>query len=141
MPILKAKINGHNKKVLENTPPSKTNLCSCLKKENCPMRGACLTENLLYYTRINCDEETYRPTLCKGICQTTFKKRYVNRKKSFTAEKNKNHTKSSIEYPKLANFKKCSFCFHKKLVIVDDTEEIFSSKCAKLISQCCHGNN
>ena len=51
MPNLKAKIDGHNKKILENTPPPKTKLCNCLKKENCPMRGACLTENVLYYAR------------------------------------------------------------------------------------------
>ena len=58
MPNLKAKIDGHNKKILENTPPPKTKLCNCLKKENCPMRGACLTENVLYYTRISCDDKT-----------------------------------------------------------------------------------
>ena len=36
------------------------------------MRGACLTENLLYYARISCDDETYKPKLYKGICETTF---------------------------------------------------------------------
>ena len=96
MPNLKAKIDGHNKKILENTPPPKTKLCNCLKKENCPMRGACLTGNVLYYdARISCDDETYKPKLYKGICETTFKKRYANHKKSFNAEKNKNDTKLS----------------------------------------------
>ena len=103
MPNLKAKIDGHSKKILENTPPPKTKLCNCLKKENCPMRGACLTENVLYYARISCDNETYKSKLYKGICETTFKKRYANHKKSFNAEKNKNDTKLSIEYWKLAN--------------------------------------
>ena len=57
MPNLKAKIDGHNKKTLETTPPPKTKLCNCLKKENCPMRGACLTENILYYARISCEDK------------------------------------------------------------------------------------
>ena len=57
MPNLKAKIDGHNKKILENTPPPKTKLCNCLKKENCPRREACLTENVLYYARISWDDE------------------------------------------------------------------------------------
>ena len=35
---LKAKIDGHNTKILENAPPPKTKLCNCLKKEGCPMR-------------------------------------------------------------------------------------------------------
>ena len=33
MPDLKAKIDGHNKKILENTLLPKTQLCNCLKKK------------------------------------------------------------------------------------------------------------
>ena len=44
------------------------------------MRGAYLTENVLYYARIACDDETYKPKLYKGICETAFKKRYANHK-------------------------------------------------------------
>ena len=105
MPNLKAKIDGHNKKILETTLPQKTKLCNCLKKENCRMRGACLTENILYYARIICDDETYKPKLYKGIIETTFKKRYPNYKKSFNVEKSKNDTKLSAEYWKMANKK------------------------------------
>ena len=78
MPNLKAKIDGQNKKILETTPPPKTKLCICLEKENCPMRRACLNENILYYARIGCGDETYKPKLYKGICETT----YANHKKS-----------------------------------------------------------
>ena len=105
MPSLKAQIDGHEKKIFENTPPLKTKLCNCSKKENCPMRGACLTKIGLYQARISCNDETYRMKLYKGICETTFKKRYVNHKKSFNVEKNKNDTKLSTEYWKLANSK------------------------------------
>ena len=41
------------------------------------MRGTCLTENVLYYTRINCDNKTYKQKLYKGISKTTFKKHYI----------------------------------------------------------------
>ena len=58
MPNLEAKSDGHNKKIFENTPPPKTISCNCLKKKNSPMRGACLTEKVLYYTRTSCDDET-----------------------------------------------------------------------------------
>ena len=161
MPNLNAKIDGHNKKILENTPPPKAKLCNCLKKENCPMRGACLTENVLYYARISCDDETCKPKLYKGICETTFKKRYANHKKSFNAEKNKNDTKLSTEHWKLANknlypriswsikgnyksynpnSKKRSLCLHEKLEIVDDPEEILLNKRSEVISQRRHRN-
>ena len=74
MPKLKAKIDGYNEIIAKNTPPPKTKLCYCLEKENCPMRRACLTENVLYYTRKICDDETYKPQLYREICETTFKK-------------------------------------------------------------------
>ena len=70
------------------------------------MRGLCLIENVLYYARISCDNEIYKSKLYKGICETTFKKRYADHKKSFNAEKNKNNTKLSTEYWKLVNEKR-----------------------------------
>ena len=145
MPNLKANIDGHNKRILENKPPPKTKWCDCLKKENCPMRRACLTKNGSYYARTSCDNESYKPRLYKLICETSFKKRYANHKKSFNEEKNKNDIKLSTEYWKLANMelhpwiswsmkgnyksytpnsKRCSLCFHKKLEIGDDPEKI-----------------
>ena len=66
MPNLKAKIDGHNKKILETTLSPKTKLCNCLKKENFLMRGACPTENILYHARISCDNKTYQPKLYKS---------------------------------------------------------------------------
>ena len=126
------------------------------------MRGACLTENVLYYARISCDDETYKPKLYKGICETTFKKRYANHKKSFNAEKNKNDTKLSTEYWKLTNknlhptnileyekatishttpIQKDVVCvLHEKLEIVDDPEEILLNRRSEVISQCRHRN-
>ena len=44
-------MNITNKKIFENTSPPKTKLCNWVKKENCSMRGACLTENSLYYSK------------------------------------------------------------------------------------------
>ena len=99
--------------------------------------------------------------LYKGICETTFKKRYANHKKSFNVEKNKNDTKLSTEYWKLANnklhpriswsikgnyksynpnSKRCSLCLHEKLEILDDLKEILLNKRAEVISQCRHWN-
>ena len=59
------------------------------------MRGACLTENVLYHARISCDDETYQPKLSKGICETTFKKRYVNHEKKLSVLK---RTRTIISY-------------------------------------------
>ena len=37
------------------------------------MRGACLTENVLYNARISCDDETCKPKLYKEIKEITFR--------------------------------------------------------------------
>ena len=62
------------------------------------MNGACLS--LLYYATINCIDKNYKPTLYKGSCETSFKKRHSNRKKSFkvTLYIDKHDTKLSTEY-------------------------------------------
>ena len=62
------------------------------------MSGTCLTENVLRYTKIGCENKKYKPKLCKGICETTVKKCYANHKKPFNADKNKNDTKLSTEH-------------------------------------------
>ena len=132
-----------------------------LGKKNCPRRGACLTEKIMYYARKSCDDETYKPKLYKRICETTFKNSYANHKKSFNMEKNKNDTILSTEYWKLANnklhlripwsiknnyklnnpnSKRCSLCLHEKLEIVEDPKEILSNKRSEVISQCRHRN-
>ena len=97
----------------------------------------------------------------KGICKTTFKRRYTDHKKYFNVEKNKKDTKLSTEHWKLTNKKlqpqifwnvkgKCksyspnsrrrSSCWHKKLDMVDAPDEMLLRKWSEVISQCCHRN-
>ena len=134
-----------------------------LQKRKLPHQrwGVCLNENILYYARINCGDETYKPKLYKGICETTFKNRYANHKKYFNVKKYKSDTKLSTEYWKLANnklhpqiswsikgnyqsynpnSKRCSLCLDEKLEIVDDPKEILLNKRSEVISQCGHWN-
>ena len=68
------------------------------EKENCPMRGTCLSENVLCCAKIRCKDEKYKPKLYKGICVTSFKKCYPN-------DDAENGTKLSTEYQKRANKK------------------------------------
>ena len=62
------------------------------------MNGACLS--LVYYATINCNDKNYKPKPYKGSCETSFKKRYSNRKKSFNVPLyiDKHDTKLSTEY-------------------------------------------
>ena len=119
----------------------KENFVTVKKKKIDQWEEPAFTENVLYYARISCDDETYKPKLYKGIYETAFKKRYANHKRFFNAENNKNDTKLSTEYWKLGNkklnprifwsikgnyksykpnSKRCSLCLHEKIEILDD---------------------
>ena len=60
------------------------------------MNGACLS--LVCYTTINYNDKNHKPTLCKGSCETSFKKRYSNRKKLFNVPLYKHDIKLSTKY-------------------------------------------
>ena len=94
---LKAKIDGHNKKIDETTQPPKNKIMQLLQKRKLLNERSLPHLKYLHYPRISRDDETYKPKLYKGICKTSFKKRYANHKKSFNVEKNKSDTKLSSE--------------------------------------------
>ena len=48
----------------------------------CLLNGLCLTSSILYQTTIKCTNSKYKQKRYKGICETTFKKRYAKHKKS-----------------------------------------------------------
>ena len=161
MPNIRSKITSHNKKVLQSKPTEPQKLCICLIREDCPMNGLCLTSSILYEATITCSHSKFKQKRYKGICETTFKKRYANQKKSFNLIKSKNDTTLSIEYwnlkqkqqtPKLtweikgqykvynSTLKKCNLCLNEKLAIIDDPDKNLLNKRLEVISQCCHRN-
>ena len=160
IPNLKSLINSHNQNILRDQPQSTPKTCNCLKKEDCPMNGFSLTKSLLYYATITCDKENYTK-LYKGICETTFKKRYANHKKYFKVPTYKNDTKLSTEYwalkTKQLNSKmswqikrrynsynpicrRCNLCLNEKLEILDDQDKSLLNKQSEIISHCRHQN-
>ena len=62
------------------------------------MNGLYLTSSILYQATITCSDSKYKQKRYKGICETTFNKRYANHKKSFNLIKSENDTTLSIEY-------------------------------------------
>ena len=97
MPNIRSKINGGNKKILQPKPAEPQKLCNCFVKEDSPLDGLCLKSSILYQaTTIKCSDSKQKR--CKGICQTTFKKRYAKCKNSVNFINSKNDTSLSIEY-------------------------------------------
>ena len=89
----------HNHKVLNDKPNEiSINNCNCFNKDNCPLPNSCQTECIIYQANIDCEIAGYKQRYYLGSCETTFKDRVGNHKKSFNHIKHKNDRKLSKEF-------------------------------------------
>ena len=95
MPNMKSIISSHNKAVLSDYHQSQTQTsnkeCNCRKKDQCPLDGKCLTQNVVYQATVTTQtsSESY-----VGLA-TNFKDRYRNHTASFRHESKRNETELS----------------------------------------------
>ena len=103
MPNRKTKIHKHNKNTLEKAQQKHpdTQLCNCTNKKQCPLKGQCLTESIVYEANITTNIPGYKEKVYLGVSEATFKVRYGNHKKQFTKQRHKNDTELSKEHWKV----------------------------------------
>ena len=97
MPNVTQIISGHNKTILRRaaqTPQDQAiKTCNCRKKEDCPLKGTCLSEGVIYQATVT------SPNNCTatyvGLTATNFKTRWRNHQTSFNNVKCKNSTELS----------------------------------------------
>ena len=95
MPNMKSTISSHNKALLSDYHRSQTQTndkeCNCRKKDQCPLDGKCLTQNVVYQATVSTQSssETY-----VGLA-TNFKDRYRNHTASFRHQTKRNETEQS----------------------------------------------
>ena len=138
MPNIKTKINAHNREILRNTPSKNTKHCNCQQKENCPMKGACLKESLVYYATISCSDKNHcNVPLYKH--DTKLSTEYWNLK---TKQLNPRISWKIKGIYKSYNptSKRCNLCLTEKLEILDDPDKNLLNKRSEIISQCRHKN-
>ena len=162
MPSIKSKINSHNQRILKtNTQNESKNKCNCINKNECPLNQQCLSTNLIYQATINADIRNYEEKHDIGLCETTFKLRYANHKKSFSHEKYRNSTELSKEYWKIKsakgtpiitwkilkqsptynqNHKRCILCLQEKTEITYFNGKNLLNKRNEIVSGCRHQN-
>ena len=132
--------------------------CNCRKKEDCPLKGQCQKQNIIYQAEVKSDNvtETYI-----GLTSTTFKSRFNNHKSSFNNEGKKLSTElskyiwslkeSNREFtvtwkivcharPYNSITKKCNLCTTEKYFIICKPEMASLNKRSELISKCRHQN-
>ena len=123
---IKSIISSHNKAVLSNFYQSQTQTndkeCNCRKKDQCPLDGKCLTQNVVYQATVTTQTSSDSYV---GLA-TNFKERYRNHTTSFRHiwtlnDKNKPFTirwralKQWKPYNRISN--KCNLCLFEKYVI------------------------
>ena len=71
--------------------------CNWLNKDTCPLEQKCLTTNIDYKVKATSSNGNYPKKVYCGSCETTFKKRFSNHKKSFNLIEYENNTELSKE--------------------------------------------
>ena len=163
MPSMKAKIDSHNKKLLneddQENPPKGVDNCSCpaKKKENCPLQNRCLDRNIIYQATVDNISDHETETYI-GLTSSTFKERLATHKQSFN-NRNVNQTTLStyiwqlkdggkffsISYkivdrgkPYSSKYKKCGLCTKEKTWIITQPNMATLNKRTELTAKCRH---
>ena len=161
MPNVKQLIDGHNKAILNNNGiaqprQDEEKKCNCRKKEECPLNGECLVNEVVYQATVKTKDtkETYI-----GLTANEFKARYRNHQMSFRHEKRKNETEFSKHLWKLKEegkdftvawkiiakakpytnlTKRCNLCTTEKFFLLTKPHMATLNKRNELISTCRH---
>ena len=104
--------------------------CNCLRKNECPLDGKCLTTNTIYKATVLSDKPGYKDKIYIDLAETTFKKRFANHKKSFTLiPKSFGATNfRTKKCPKVCNAENINFfCLVRKFITPKLLEKYFFS--------------
>ena len=126
MPNISSIINSHNKKIIN--PHAETKMWNCYRKIYVQTK----LSNIIYEATLSSNLQNQLKNKYIGLCETTFKTRYANHKKSFNTEKYKNSTALSKESWKIIrrwqpfnpNSGKCNLCLNEKYLNVSGQTSI-----------------
>ena len=161
MDNMKKIINSHNKYVASKKDQVNQNLCNCRNPDNCPLDNKCLTSKIVYSAEIITDDQQLSKFYL-GICETEFKTRFNNHKKSFRHRENEKdtelskyiwelkdkHTEYQIRWSiarKSSGYnpvtKSCNLCLLEKLLLCNFSDKSrLINKRLDLVSKCRHEN-
>ena len=100
---IKSIINSHNAKILYPKKSTEQRTCNGLNKVNCPLEQKCLTRNIVYKAKVISSNQNNQEKVYFGLCETTFKRRFSNHKKSFNLKEYQNETELSNEIYQIKN--------------------------------------
>ena len=83
-------IRRHNSKIQKPTATTPEKKCNCRKKDDCPLDGACLTNNLVYKAVVTATGHGSKEYI--GMTEHKFKTRFNNHRCSFKLKKHSTKT-------------------------------------------------
>ena len=92
-------IKGYNKEVSRDKQTTHPG-CNWRKKNECPLNGQCLTNNVIYQAKVSAPSSN--PKIYIGMAESEFKTIYNNHKLSF---KNKNYANKTALSPQVWDLK------------------------------------
>ena len=157
MKNIKSIISGHINTALKSTKDD-SHLCNFRNRNNCPLKGKCLTPRIKYQATVKSEGNMKRYI---GLSETTFKERYRNHIKDFNKIRYRNNTELTKNVWQLKESNKhfeikwkilkrtngtqhngkCNLCLYEKLFIIDSIyDESLINKRSELINKCRHQN-
>ena len=95
LPNIKSIINARNRKILYPSPTFGRRTCNCINISQYLLQQKRLSNDILYQANITSFGENSETKVYYGICETTFKLRYANHKKSLNHRNCKSDTELS----------------------------------------------
>ena len=70
-------IKAYNSKILKSNQSTNEKSCNCRQKSNCPLRGNCLVNDIVYKAKVT-STDSQNPACYIGLVSGNFKTRYNN---------------------------------------------------------------
>ena len=162
MPNTSNAIKAHNKRILQDQHNITTEECNCRIKETCPLKGECLTENIVYLATVSNSKSNEEKSYI-GLTERSFKDRLYKHRNSLRHRSKANATELSkyvwelrdrnieeinIKWSNLdkgptyisVGSKTCSLCLSEKFHKIFHNEGNLPHKRSEILSTCRHRN-
>ena len=140
-------------------PEGSQNIMQLFKQRQLSIEQKCLTASIVYKAKVTSSNQNYQKKVHFGLCETAFKRRFSNQKKSFNLNEYRHEAKlsnkiwriqGSSHHPKVkldivkkcvpynSQTKRCLLCLNEKLEIAAYKDHNLLNRSNEIVSKCRH---
>ena len=159
---MKAILQAHNRKILEDSEIGNNDGCNCKSSEKCPLNGHFLTKGVIYKATVSSPPDASTSMVYFGSTKRSFKTRYNEHKSSFRGTENPSSTKLARHIYKIKRtgqefkidwqivkrskqlaptVKFCTLCNLERKEIAQANQASLLNSRNELITTCAHSRN